>query len=158
MTLVHDFSTTYSQGFLHSASGLCDTVVRASGSSRCVALVVTGSFVGAGVALLMDIVFGMPYSPISLTRFFTSMTVSRPVKRNSSLLYLVEFFLSLETNAIEGRCKYACCLVEKVNEMQTFVLTYLNHCLSLLQRGSVSSVVKPLDLSQLLRRQAILTH
>lgn len=65
--MIHDFSTTYCRGSLHSVPFLCDIVVRAGGSTFHVILVTMSALVGAGLALSMATMFGIPSSSMVVT-------------------------------------------------------------------------------------------
>lgn len=62
-----------------------------------------------GVALSIELVFGMPSSPMVMTWIFTLMTVSGLVMRDSGLLYRVEVFLSFAFKEGEELSTRTCC-------------------------------------------------
>lgn len=64
---------------------------------------VGSSLVGTGVALLMEMVFGIPFLSLVRTCLSTSMTVNGLVVRYRSLLYHTEVVLSSTIKEIGGR-------------------------------------------------------
>lgn len=79
---------------MRSMCEFCNAIVRAGRPIFGVFLVALCVFVCTGVALTMDMVFSMPFWSIVMTKVFTYMIVNGPVMRDSSLLYLVDAFLS----------------------------------------------------------------
>lgn len=106
-------SATYTGVSWNSKSMFFGTIVPAGGSRLGFTVVVTWSFASTVIALLIDMVFGIPFSQIVITWLFTSVTVNGPAVRSSSSFYCVKSYFSSVIKTCDGRSTETCCSIVK---------------------------------------------
>lgn len=87
---------------MRSVYVLCNAIDVLSGSRLGVILVASSVVFGTGVALPMDMVFGMPCSSLDMTWTVISISVNGPFVCDDSLLYCVDISCLMRPKQSEG--------------------------------------------------------